>query len=206
MTLPGFGGADGCMSSLRGWLDRWGYDARPWKLGRNFPNYRMSSLDDAMVFREKMVARAAQRIEAIYEETGQRLSLIGWSLGGLYACELAAAHPKWVRHAITLGTPHGDPRGTAAWNLLQRAYHTNGEESDLNIEHWVSLHRGRHHSVPVTVVYSPSDGVVASSVATLDDQENVEHYQVRSSHLGFAINPHVYWLIAKLLAEKQASH
>lgn len=198
MTLPGFGGADGCMAPLRSWITRWGYDARPWELGRNFPKYKMSSLDEAMLFREKMVARAARQLEKIYLETGQKVSLVGWSLGGIYAHELGQLHPEWVRRVITLGTPHGDPRGTAAWDIMRRAYNSNVPEEVQDISGWLVANAGEQ-KVPMTVIFSPTDGIVSQEVAMIG-HPSVRHLAVNSSHLGFAINPKVYWLLAKELA------
>lgn len=202
MTLPGFGGADGCMAPLRRWLNRWGYDARPWELGRNFPKYRMTCLDDALVFREKMVMRAARRIEDIYQETGQKVSLVGWSLGGIYADELAHSHPQWVRNVITLGTPHGDPRGTAAWNIMRRVYRSEVPEESQDITGWLAAAGDRQRRVPTTALYSAYDGIVSEKVAQLEPGRNVDNIRVKSSHLGFAMNPRVYWQVAKRLAEK----
>ncbi len=198
MTLPGFGGADGCMAPLRGWLNRWGYDARPWNLGRNFPKYRMTSLDAAMDFREKMVMRAARELEKIFAETGDKVSLIGWSMGGLYAHELGQKHPEWVRQVITLGTPHGDPRGTAAWDIMRRLYNSEVPEEVQDISGWMGTNM-ENVAVPVTVIFSPTDGIVSQEVATLR-HANVNHLAVNSSHLGFALNPRVYRLIGRQLA------
>lgn len=199
MTLPGFGGADGSMAPLRAWLQRWGYDARPWNLGRNFPKYRMDSLDAAMLFREKMVKRAARELEKIYRETGQKVTLVGWSLGGIYAHELGILHPQWVRQVVTLGTPHGDPRGTAAWGIMRRVYNSNVPVEVQDISGWLSSSL-TPLKVPMTVIFSPTDGIVSQEVAMLKDP-GVTHLAVNSSHVGFALNPKVYWLIAKQLAK-----
>lgn len=199
MTLPGFGGADGCMAPLRGWMKRWGYDARPWKLGRNFPKYKMSSLDEAMLFREKMVERAARQLETVFNETGQKVSLVGWSMGGLYAHELGQRHPEWVRRVVTLGTPHGDPRGTAAWNIMRRAYRSEVPEELQDVSSWVNVNTDGQ-KVPMTVIFSPTDGIVSQEVAMISHPK-VRHLAVNSSHLGFAMNPRVYWLLAKELAK-----
>lgn len=202
MTLPGFGGADGCMAPLRGWINRWGYDARPWTLGRNFPKYRLASLEDAMGFREKMVQRAAKQVEKIFRETGQKVSLVGWSMGGLYAHELGQLYPQWVRQVVTLGTPHGDPRGTAAWNLMRRIYNSDVPEEMQDVSGWVAANTAGQ-KVPMTVIFSPSDGIVSQEVAMLNHPD-VRHLAVNSSHLGFAMNPRVYWLLARQLAKPVA--
>ncbi len=199
MTLPGFGGADGCMAPLRRWMNRWGYDARPWGLGRNFPKYRMSSLEDAMQFREKMVERAAKNLEAIFIETGSKVSLVGWSLGGIYAHELGQRHPEWVRQVITLGTPHGDPRGTAAWDIMRKLYNSDVPEEVQDVSGWIAANNVELQ-VPMTVIFSPTDGIVSQEIAMIN-HPMVKHLAVDSSHLGFAMNPRVYWLLAKELAK-----
>lgn len=205
MTLPGFGGADGSMALLRRWLTTWGYDAHPWELGRNFPVNRVGSMKEAMAFRKKMVARAGQRVKKIHEDTGEKVSLIGWSLGGVYACQIAQEHPEWIRRVITLGTPHGDPRGTIAWNILKRVYGSETPERARDMAKWLAVSNGRKHTVPVSVIYSPCDGIVSTEVARLMNDRNVEHICVRSSHVGFGINPRVYWQIARRLAIKVPS-
>ena len=96
MTLPGFGGADGCMAPLRSWLNRWGYDARPWNLGRNFPKYRMTSLDAAMAMSSSSLKRRGTARPA---RAGMPLSLMAvcstsaqltghFRVGAPYCCTL----------------------------------------------------------------------------------------------------------------------
>ena len=110
MTIPGFMGADGSTLRLRKFLNRRGYKAMPWGLGRNAADVRPTSLDDFLAHRRQMENQIAARIEAEYLATGRKVTLIGWSLGGLYSVALAHRFPQWIRQVITLGTPFGDPR------------------------------------------------------------------------------------------------
>ncbi len=208
MTLPGFGGADGSMAVLRKWMREWGYDARPWELGRNIPAApgEMKGIEDSLAFRDDMAAQAAERVALIHRETGRRVSLVGWSMGGIYANMIAQEHPDKVRRVISLGTPYGDPRGTAIFGVMQRI---NKNAPDNIPEHalqpWVDIHREEPRKVPTTVVYSKSDGIVHPDIATLDHTDpNVNHIRVRSSHIGFAFNPRVLWVVAKELAGTEA--
>lgn len=208
MTLPGFGGADGSMAVLRKWMRHWGYDARPWELGRNIPDDfgDMTGIEDSLAFRDDMVALASERVSLIHRETGRKVSLIGWSMGGIYANLIAQQNPEKVRQVISLGTPYGDPRGTALFGVLQRM---NRKAQDVEIDHntvkpWIDIHREEPRKVPTTVIYSRTDGVVHPDIAKLDHTDPlVNHVKVRSSHVGFPFNPRVLWVVAKELAGQE---
>lgn len=199
ITVPGFGAGDGAMAPLRLFLKRLGYDARPWLLGRNFRRERITAIDDVIEFREQMQARLAERIAEVAEETGQKVSLVGWSLGGTYANALACREPELLRRVITLGTPFGDPRATKAWKLLQTLNRSDVPEHVQDFDGWLREANARRR-VPTTVIYSPVDGIVAPAIATLKRSKYVENVQVHSSHIGFALNPGVYRAIAHSLA------
>src|SRR3954471_8125103 len=124
LVLPGLGGDDGTTSTLRRFLSGLGYDARGWGLGRNVPSAEL--------------ARDLRRVLAdAYDRRRAPVSLIGWSLGGIYAREAARRVPEGVRAVITLGSPFRD--------LTARRF----------------AEQGRALPVPSTAVYSRTDGVVA---------------------------------------------
>ncbi len=202
MTLPGFGGADGSMALVRKWTRHWGYDARPWELGRNIPMGSVKSIEDTIAFRDDMIAQATARVETIHRETGRKVSLIGWSMGGIYANVIAQQNPDKVRQVITLGTPYGDPRGTVVFGIMQRLNRNPPDSiTTESLKPWIDIHRDEPRNVPTTVIYSKSDGIVHPDIATLDDRDpNVNHVKVRSSHVGFTFNARVLWVIAKHLA------
>jgi len=110
ITVPGFMGADGSTARLRKFLRDRGYNAMPWGLGRNTSEGRPGSLDDFLAHRGRVEDRLARVIEAEFRASGAKVSLVGWSLGGLYSVALAHRYPEWIRQVITLGTPFGDPR------------------------------------------------------------------------------------------------
>lgn len=199
ITVPGFAADDGSMAPLRACLRRLGYDARPWLLGRNVRKERITAIDDVTEFREGMQERLRERIEAVVAETGRKVSLVGWSLGGSYANALACRHPQLLRRVITLGTPYGDPRATKAWKLLQKLNRSDVPEAGQDFSGWLA---GANvpRLVPTTVIYSPSDGIVAGAIARLQESAQVENVAVHSSHIGFALNPLVYRVVAERLA------
>ncbi|TNF35898.1 MAG: alpha/beta fold hydrolase [Gammaproteobacteria bacterium] len=199
ITVPGFGAGDGAMAPMRWFLRRLGYDARPWLLGRNFRRQRITAIDDVTEFREQMQEKLAARVADVAAETGRKVSLVGWSLGGAYVNALACREPEHLRCAITLGTPFGDPRATKAWNLLKTLNRSDVPEHEQDFDSWLREANARR-KVPTTVIYSPTDGIVAPAIATLKQSRYVENVAVDSSHVGFALNPQVYAVIARSLA------
>ena len=204
MTLPGLLGADGSTAVIRRWLNRWGYQAHPWELGRNFPlrPEMFRDPDATQQFHDKMVERALDRIKTIHDQSGQKVSLVGWSLGGVYANKLAQDHADLLERVVTLGSPLGDPRGTIVYPLIRRY---NGGEDRATAEHyqeWIDSCRGESpRPVPVTVIYSHVDGFVHVDQAKLDGIDNIEHVHVPSSHVGMGFHPWVMWAIAKALSQ-----
>ena len=198
MTLPGYGGDDGSMAAIRYWLKKWNYRPEPWLLGRNIPADRISQMEHMHEFQEAMLGRIQQRVDALYEENGgSPITLIGWSLGGIYANAMAQREPEKVRAIISLGTPYGDPRGTAAWAILKRLHRSTTPDHEQDTGHWVKLNSGPR-SVPTYVIYSPCDGIVSPAIAKLSG-DNIVNIPVQSSHLAFAWNPAVLNKVSDIL-------
>ncbi len=132
----------------------------------------------------------------------QRVTLIGWSLGGFYAREVARALPDEVRQVITIGTPFAggtdaaDPTSTASWLL-----HLLSSNSPI-VDDAMAGRLRETPPVPTTSIYSKSDGVVAWQ-ACLEDPacRHAESIEVESSHLGLGWNPAVLAVIADRLAQ-----
>ena len=200
LVLPGYGAGDAVMYVLRYYLERWGYDARPWNLGVNFTRNRITAIDQINAFRADMEEKVAARIVEIFNETGRPVSVIGWSLGGIYANSMAEKIPDALNHIITLAAPYGDPRGTMAWNVLKALNFSNTSEEGQDFTGWARHERMTDRKVRTTVIYSPTDGVVSEGSARLADHAMVRHVPVHSSHAGFAFNPAVYRVIADTLA------
>lgn len=203
MTLPGFMGADGSMSQLRKFLNQRGYNAIPWGLGRNAAEVRSQNIDDFLDHRADTEDVIADLVEKEFNATGRKVTLIGWSLGGLYAVALAHRCPQWVRQAITLGTPYGDPRGTALYSVMGNLY--NNEVDDAALERWVAhTYSGGELRVPVLALHSESDGIVGAGIARCQgDPRYVTNVAVMASHVGFPFNPLVFAVIANHLVEPQ---
>ena len=202
MTIPGFGGADGCMAIMRMYLNHWGYDAQPWGLGRNLIKEKVQTLDEVLQYCEKVECDIVKKLECIADEKGEKVSLIGWSMGGIFANSIAQTHPDLVRQIITLGSPIGDPRGTSVWNIMKRVM--GGEVPDYmqNVQGWIDRRDQQgERKVRTSIIYSEHDGAVSKESAIIDDHHLVENIHVPSSHVGFTHNPLVYWVIADRLSQ-----
>lgn len=186
MVLPGFGAGDRSTAVLRSFLKRLGYRVEGWGQGVNRGDV------------EALLPQVAEHVAARSEQLGQPLSLIGWSLGGVLAREAARDLPEQVSRVITLGTPVvGGPRYTAA----ARFYESRGFDFDA-LEQQIRERDAQPIRVPVTSIFSKSDGVVAWR-ATIDPNSynQVEHIQVAESHLSLGFSAKVYRIIAQRLAE-----
>lgn len=202
MTIPGFGGGDGCMAVLRRYLEKNGYQAHPWELGTNFTKERVTTMDATLAFCQSKEAEIVERLERIADKTGEKVSLVGWSLGGVYANSVAQTHPELVRQIITLGSPIGDPRGTSTWNILKRMNRSDVPDDDQNVDAWLARKEGLgERKVPTTILYSLRDGAVSRGSAVIENHHLVENIQVPSSHVGFAHNPVVYYIVAERLSQ-----
>jgi pimeloyl-ACP methyl ester carboxylesterase len=201
MTIPGFMGADGSTSQLRRFLNRLGYHAIPWGLGRNASNVRSQNIDDFLAHRLQTEDLIAKRIEAEFVASGRKVTLVGWSLGGLYAVALAHRFPQWVRQVVTLGTPFGDPRGTALYSVMGNIY--KHEVDDEALQRWVAhTYSGGTLRVPILALFSESDGIVSSGIARCEaDPHFVTNMAVVASHVGFPFNPVVFAVIGNHLVE-----
>jgi len=202
MTIPGFMGADGSTSQLRKFLRGRGYNAIPWGLGRNAASARSDNIIDFMAARRRTEDTIAARVEREFLASGRRVTLIGWSLGGLYAVALAHRCPQWIRQVITLGTPFGDPRGTALYSVMGRIHGNQGNEADEeSLRRWVEhTYSGGTLRVPVLTLYSESDGIVGAGIARCEgDPRYVTNMAVSASHVGFPFNPVVYAVVANHL-------
>ena len=165
---------------------------------------RSNSIDDFLAHRIATEHAIAARVEQEYRASGGKVTLVGWSLGGLYAVALAHRSPRWIRQVITLGTPFGDPRGTALYSVMGRVYDNDAPEDAL--QRWVShTYRGGKLCVPVLALFSETDGIVGAGIAQCQgDPDYVTHVAVLASHVGFPFNPVVFAVIANHLVAPHA--
>ncbi len=193
LVLPGFATDDGATMLLRAFLAQLGYDMHAWELGRNYDHRTVGQNGEHL----------ARRIDAIRDATGKRISLIGWSLGGVIAREAARRDPEAVRQVITLGSPFsGNPRATNLNSLYERMT-GNIVATPAMIERFSTGHHPL--KVPATAVYSKTDGVTAwqNCIVAADDQ--AENIPVYASHFGMVLNPSVYLVIADRLAQEEGA-
>jgi pimeloyl-ACP methyl ester carboxylesterase len=184
IVYPGLGAADITTAPLRSFLQDLGYSAYPWKQGFNF-GPRRGVLD---------AVRA--HLKRTHERHGGKVSLIGWSLGGVYARELAKEFPKRVRCVVTLGSPFaGHPRATNAWRFYEMVSGQNVHDPKL-----IAQLRSAP-PLPTTSIYSRSDGVVAWQCSMNDDAPLAENIEVHASHIGMGMNPLAMYAIADRLRQ-----
>jgi dienelactone hydrolase len=201
MTIPGFMGADGSTALLRRFLNERGYRAVSWGLGRNAAEASADTLEEFMEHRAALEQELARRVAAECEASGRKVTLIGWSLGGLYAVALAHRYPQWIRQVITLGTPFGDPRGTAMYGLMSRINGSEGQVPEASLQAWVDYtYSGGELRVPVLTLFSETDGIVGAGIARCQGSPAyVTNMAVAASHVGFPFNPVVFAVIANHL-------
>jgi len=192
LVLPGFMASDSSTRPIRSVLKGLGYHAAGWKLGRN-----IHITDDR-------VDALAKRIGDLTDRTGGKVSIVGWSLGGVLARELAKVMPDHVRQVISLGSPISDDRGhTNARRLFE---YFNGEtpepQRDGNFEKLADA-----PPVPTTSILTKADGVVhwRGSVQHPhpDPTSQTENIEVFASHIGLGVNPTVMFAVADRLAQAE---
>ncbi len=191
LVLPGFMAGPLSTQFLRNLLRRLGYRVYDWGLGYNV-GYRAS-------MKETLPARLHQIRE---RAGGRRVSLIGWSAGGIYARELARAFPDDVRSVITLGSPfRGNHRASTAWRVWRLM--NRGTDATESVSESALLRRAEPLTVPTTCIYSKTDGIVAWQCCTSLPAPETENVEVRSSHLGYGHNLETLSVIADRLAQPE---
>jgi pimeloyl-ACP methyl ester carboxylesterase len=188
LTLPGFLASDLSMAPMRRYLGELGYDSYAWKMGRNTGGV------------SRMRASLRDRLAEIHRTTGRKVSLVGWSLGGVYARDLALQAPDMVRYVVTLGSPFAnDIRATNATRLYEAlSGETVGEDSELRTAIAGDL------PVPTTSIYSRTDGVVNWRTCLVRPSETAENIEVYlASHIGLGVNAAALWALADRLAQAE---
>jgi pimeloyl-ACP methyl ester carboxylesterase len=193
LVLPGFTAGDGSTAPLRWTLRSQGYWVHGWSLGRNLgPTQHVVDGLDA-------------RLGYVFARHRRPVSVVGWSLGGIYARELARRHPHMVRQVITLGSPFqlkvGDrSRAHLLWDRLAGGF------SDDFVELAMVPEDARPAlEVPATAIYSRGDGVVKWYTCLERPGELRENIEVRGSHAGLGWNPAVLYAISDRLAQREGT-
>ena len=192
LVLPGFTAGDRSTAPLRFVLRSQGYWTHGWRLGANVGPTR------------RILTGLTARLEELFDRHQRRVSIVGWSLGGIYARELARARPDLVRQVITLGSPFRmvDGDRSAASRIADSLATSFSDE-------WTALAVAEERRppllVPSTAIYTRTDGVVRWHTcidAVSDLHENIE---VRGSHSGLGFNPAVVVAVSDRLAQRENS-
>lgn len=190
LLLPGFLASDLSTRPLRAFLRDLDYWAHRWNLGRNLGSS------------ELLEARMRVRLEEVHEQHDRRVSLIGWSLGGVYARVLANRHPELVRCVIMLGSPFArNARANQAWRLYE--WLTDQKIDEIPAARLAEVRRTP--PVPTTSIFSRSDGIAAWETSIEREGPRSESIEVSGSHLGLGFNPLVLYAVADRLAEPEGS-
>lgn len=191
LVLPGFATDDHATTLLRAFLRIIGYDVHPWRLGWNLDHRTVGANGE----------HVARQIDRIVMATGRKVSLVGWSLGGIIAREAARRDPDAVRQVVTMGSPfRGNPHANRVGQLYE---HLTGNK----VESPASKRRfeagPQPLPVPSTSIYSRSDGVVAWPCSLQVAGPMSESIEVAASHLGLGVNPLALYALADRLAQPE---
>jgi hypothetical protein len=192
LVLPGFLVSDISTTLLRQYLKLLGYEAYGWELGRNFGGVA------------RMRRQLRERLAEIHLRTGKKVTVIGWSLGGVYARDLALAMPDAVRSVVTLGSPFS--RDPNASNISDIYEFVSGEGPwDKGDRHEFDAIR-EDLGVPSTSIWSKVDGIVSWRSSVLKANAHAENIEVLgASHVGLGANAAVLWAVADRLAQPEGT-
>ena len=180
IVVPGFFGNDWSTRPLRRVIAAAGFEAHGWGMGFNW-GARPDSLDKV----EALVERVAD---------GDKVTLIGWSVGGVFTREVAKRRPELVERVITLGSPvTGDPRRNNFWRVYERI---SGYPIDKPP---VPVRTEEKPLVPTIALWSPNDGIVAAQCARCGPGESDETIEVACTHIGFMTCRQTAGVVVELL-------
>lgn len=191
VLFPGLGSDGLALNPLREYCNALGYHAMDWNLGRN-----TGPEGDLEAWLDELAAHTGRMLAPFRK----RATLIGWSLGGLYARELAKRMQPQVRQVITLGTPINWTQDYTNVGWIMRLL--KGEQANISPELGARLRKPP--PVPTTSIYSRRDGIVAwQSCRHARARADIEDLEVDGSHLGMGWNPDVLAMVADRLARSR---
>ena len=188
LVLPGLTTSDRSTIALRRFLKSKGYPTHGWNMGLNLgprPGVEKGLID---------------LVEGLHDRYERKVSIVGWSLGGIYARQLAKMMPDRIRQVVTLGSPFGGhPRATNAWRVYEMA---SGQRADDGERH-MGGSIAAPPPVPTTAIYSKSDGVCAWQNCIEKHSDIAENIEVKGSHCGLGHHPASVYAIADRLAQPE---
>ncbi|MFT4762168.1 MAG: putative alpha/beta hydrolase family esterase [Paraglaciecola sp.] len=181
LVIPGFMAGGKSTKPLRHFLRQVGYHVYDWGLGRNLGH--LKNLDELL-----------EKMEKIHNKHNQKVTLIGWSLGGVFARHLVHQRPEWVRQIITLGSPFSNLKAPNNASWLYDLIHRDAPISTLDQE-WLDT-LPKPLNVPSTAIYSKRDGIVPwEACMELEEGNLAQNIEINGSHIGLGVNPEVYKII-----------
>lgn len=185
MVFPGWQTSDAFMAPLRSGLRVLGHRTYGWGFGFNGGEV------------EGMLPSVANSIANRVRRDGKPLSLIGWSLGGVFAREIARDHPELVKEVITLATPvFGGPKYTRGASSYSQDY-LDDLDRKVAARNKIPIER------PVTAIYSRADAIVDWRACIDTFSPMVDNLEVRSTHIGITIDPDVWEIVARTLSTSE---
>jgi pimeloyl-ACP methyl ester carboxylesterase len=180
MVIPGFFASDRSTLGLQRALAKEGYRVTGWGLGRSF-GARPDTLD-----------RIVGQLETF--SRGRQVTLVGWSLGGIFAREVAKQRPDLVGRVVTLGSPFaGDPRANNVWRLYELVSRHPVDQPPLNVD------LAAKPPVHTIACWSRRDGIVAPACARGFEGQSDRQVELDCSHMGFATSSRAFRGIAEAL-------
>ncbi len=192
LVLPGLTANDASTVALRRFLKGKGFAAHGWKMGLNFGP------------RPGVEAGLIDLVNSLHEQYDQKVSIVGWSLGGIYARQLGKLLPEKVRQVISLGSPFaGLPRATNAWRVYETV---SGERATAHhADHHMGGAISKAPPVPTTAIYSKTDGICSWQNCIEADTPLTENIEVKGSHCGLGHHPAAVYAIADRLSQPEGA-
>ncbi len=190
LLIPGFMASDASTKFIRYFLKKKNYTAYPWDLGTNTGNF------------SKTYPQILEKLQAISEEQGQKVNLIGWSLGGVFAREVAKEKPELVKSVITMGSPFASitQETNASWlyNLVSKRRKNQVKYAKMDTIH-------EPPTMPSTAIFSKSDGIVNWKGCLEPEMPHTENVEVNAAHMSLGIHPATLVCIADRLAQQEGN-
>lgn len=199
LLMPGFMGDEGSLFALKTYLANRGYKVQTWGFGRN------------VGFRSRHAQALEQKIRFLHHESGRKVSLVGWSLGGVFALYGAHQASECVRQVITLGSPVSvDAEGSQSPAIVKAMYrlvaHPMGPTAHAMQPRAKKVRLRQPLALPMSCLYSLGDGVVPPQEATINgDPAMHENIRVPGSHTGLGFNPLVLYIVADRLSQPEGA-
>jgi len=187
LVIPGYFADDRFTYILRQFLTYAGAEAWGWGLGVNKGNVA------------ELVALLTDKVQQMHGRTHEKIHIIGWSLGGVIAREIAREIPDKVEQVITMGSPIvGGPKHTVfAGRYLSKGYDLDEIAKTVAERNQIPI------NVPLTMLFSKQDRIVAWEACIDHLNRHARHIEVQSPHMGMGISAEVFEVLVSLLAGMQ---